>query len=760
MVSTVPRNDLVLWAIAFIAGCILTLVQGGWLIVLGTGGLCWWLRRQRWGRSLWLRLPTSRSVAIATVVALLAMSYLWLRTPQPTVTDMSGVVRRLADLNLPPTVAVTGVVQTTPLPNRAGRLRFFMVVEQYRNVSQQASQDGLLRGRASGRLYVTLPGTIAADLHPSQRIEVQGTLYRPRPSGSRFIRTFNFQRQLQLQNTFAGLTGEELRGLDHGAGWGLWAIRQRITAAHRAGLGDRYGSLVSAMVLGSRAVAVPFELRDAFRRVGLSHALAASGFHTAILLTVALTLVRPFPERWRYSCGGGVLILFVCLSGFAPSAIRAGLMGLASLAALAGNQKVQPLGALLAIACGMLLYNPLWIEDIGFQLSFLATLGLIVSSQPISDRLDWCPGVLRNLLAVPLAATIWVFPLSLAIFGVFPVYGLLANVLTTFLLVMLTVGGFISALGALLLPTIGAGIATMLYWPTELLVWFVQHIGQWPGATIALGTLGWGQVVVLYALIVLVWWHPWWQHRWLAVFTVGLALVVLPFLIRQQMLFQATVLATTRVPMLVIQQPAGTIALNAGDPHVLTAFLAQEGINRIDWAIASDRRSQNWLDVHATTPLRRLTTVATANSDPAYQQMLAALPVEHHTLLPQQPSRLGNVEITVQRADPAILRFNLGRSDWLFISDPAADQYHWLRGSPVATPDVLWWWGRRFDLQLLEHIQPKAIIFSQARLAPQISAALQQKNIPYFIVGSDGEIRWTPNTALTANLDASNDGIF
>ncbi len=759
MVVRIAKADLLLWAIAFLAGCILSLVQGGWLIVLGTGALLWWLRRQRWGGTFWLRLPPSQSFLIATGVSLLAIVYLWLRTPQPAVTDISGVVPRLANLNLPPRVAVTGIVQTMPLPNRAGRLRFFMAVEQYRNVYPQSSQDGLLRGSVSGRLYVTLPHEIARDLHPSQRIEVQGRLYRPRPSGSRFVRTFNFQRQLQLQNTFAGLSGDRVQVLEQGSRWGLWALRQRIAQAQQAGLGDRAGAVVSAMVLGSRAVAVPFDLRDAFRRVGLSHALAASGFHTTILLTVVLTVARPLPQVWRYSCGGAALFLFVCLSGFAPSAVRAGLMGIAGLGALAGQQKLEPVAVLLAIACGMLLFNPLWIEDIGFQLSFLATLGLIVSAQPISDRLPWCPTPLRHLLAVPLAATLWVLPLSLAIFGVFPVYGLLANFLATFLLIVLTVGGFISALAALFIPSLGATLAAMLYYPCQLLLWLVPAIGQWPGAMIALGTLGWGQVVVLYTLILLVWWHPWWQRHWLALFSAGIALVLVPFLIRQQMLFQATVLASSRVPTMVIQQPAGTVVINGEDAAVLSAFLAQEGINRIDWAIASDRHRLAWPDIHATTPIQRLTSVAPLR-DSQVQQQLASLAISFQVLPLGRPAHFGNVGITVERADPTVLRLHLGKSQWLFVSDPAGEQHHWLQGANLAPVEVLWWWGRSLDRQLLKQLQPKAVIFSQAQLDPQIRNILAEQRIPYFVVGEDGEVRWTPHRPLQANRDATQESIF
>lgn len=191
------------------------------------------------------------------------------------------------------------------------------------------------------------------------------------------------------------------------------------------------------------------------------------------------------------------------------------------------------------------------------------------------------------------------------------------------------------------------------------------------GATITLGSLSWLQVVVLYGLIILVWLSPRWRRHWFLLFTLGITLVLVPFVLRQNTLLQATVLANTQVPTLVIQQPAGTVVINGGDAQGLTAFLAQEGINRIDWAVASDRQyrqQQGWRDIHRIAPIRQFTDVPTAKSDPAYREMLATLKVPYETLPLRQPVQLGQVKITVLRSDPAILALQMGSSRWLFCS--------------------------------------------------------------------------------------------
>ncbi|MDS3861519.1 ComEC/Rec2 family competence protein [Thermosynechococcaceae cyanobacterium BACA0444] len=768
MPAQLYQADAILWGLAFIIGLYLGGSPWGWVIALVLGLLMSFCRNQApiWPK-FWRSLPPDRSWLIATGIALIAMAYMFLRTPTPGATDISRVVTRLTAMGGEPTVMVEGNVQTYPLPNRAGKLRFFLEAERYQHVPGRGGES-LLQGRASGRLYVTIDAKDGADIRPGQTIAVTGFLYQPKAGGNQFYRAFNFQRQLQLEHTFAGLAGRQAKILKAGSPWGLWALRERIFMAQGEKLGAEQGPLLSAMLLGSRAVGVPFDIRDAFRRVGLSHAIAASGFHTSVILGVVMLLTRPLPKNRQLQVGGAALILFAALSGFAPSAVRAVLMGLAGLAALSGETKTQPASLLLAIAVGMLIVNPLWSEDLGFQLSFLATLGLIVSAPAIEARLSWLPGPMANLMAIPLAANIWVFPLSLAIFGVFPTYGLIVNVITTFLLSVVTVGSFISGLGAVLWPTLGGLLAWVMYYPIVILLWLVDFFGSLPYSLLALGALGWTQVFAIYGLILLVWLHPWWQKRWVLALGTSLSLVIVPFLLVQTNTFRVTVLDNTQTPIMVIQQPGGNVVINSGDltsaGTSLGSFLAAQGINQIHWAIATTRQSQDqggWADLAKITPIIRLSEVPTASSDPDYREMLTQLPTEKQSLRLDQEAQLGDVAIKLLRADPAVIQMQIKDKKWLLITEPprSLGQSVWLRSANLPRPDVLWWWGRKFDPNLLDILQPQALVLTTAQLSSGVQDELKSRRIPFYWSGQDGAVQWQPSGKFLPNQSTGDSGL-
>jgi competence protein ComEC len=279
------------------------------------------------------------------------------------------------------------------------------------------------------------------------------------------------------------------------AGWGLWQIRQRIVQAHIDGLGDDQGSLVSAMALGRRAVQVPYDLQDAFIQAGLAHTLAASGFHVSLVLGLVLGVLRwpviqvrlAHPGLAQLWIGSAVLGGYVLMTGAQPSVMRAALMGLGALVGLALERSVKPLGCLLLAVTLLLLWNPTWIDDIGFRLSVMATLGLMVSVQPLTDRLGWLPPTLASLLAVPLAAYFWTIPLSLYHFNTLTTYSVLINMVATPLVTVISLGGMISGLVALAIPALGSALASLLWLPTTLLVALVNGSIRLPSSTLTMG---------------------------------------------------------------------------------------------------------------------------------------------------------------------------------------------------------------------------------------------------------------------------------
>ncbi|WP_198648974.1 ComEC/Rec2 family competence protein [Cyanothece sp. BG0011] len=118
----------------------------------------------------------------------------------------------------------------------------------------------------------------------------------------------------------------------------------------------------------------PPDIRDLFVNMGLSHVLAASGFHVALLLGIIFWITRSLSPKKKLIIGIIILILYVGLTGIQPSILRASLMGTAILISQVLERKTNALGTLLLSAFLLLLFNPLWIWDLGFQLSFLATL--------------------------------------------------------------------------------------------------------------------------------------------------------------------------------------------------------------------------------------------------------------------------------------------------------------------------------------------------------------------------------------------------
>ena len=189
-------------------------------------------------------------------------------------------------------------------------------------------------------------------------------------------------------------------------------------------MGPRRGGVLAALVLGSAQVQLPEDLRQAFRVAGLSHALAASGFHLSVLLGSVLMLARRWPPGLRLPLAGMALLLFVCLAGAQPSVVRAVLMAAIALLIRESGHHSRPVGVLVLTLSGMLLLHPAWARSIGFQLSAAATAGLILTAPRLEQAVQgWLPDRCRaaaTALSIPLAALFWTLPLQLLHFGAMP----------------------------------------------------------------------------------------------------------------------------------------------------------------------------------------------------------------------------------------------------------------------------------------------------------------------------------------------------
>ncbi|WAS05611.1 ComEC/Rec2 family competence protein [Gloeomargaritales cyanobacterium VI4D9] len=695
---------------------------------------------RRWGLVWWVWL-------LAGVIALLAGFYFQWRTPQPGSQDIS---RKAPEFD----VVVTGKALNLPRLNSSGKRRFFLEAQQ-----MELGEAPYTRAeRVTGKLYVTVAPDQAEGITPGRKVSIKGDVYLPVTAA--FQGGFDFKNYLAQNDAFAGMRGEEVYFTDPtGQGsWGFWRLRQKIVDVHTQALGALRGPLVSAMVVGARVVDLDGNLRTAFTRAGLAHTIAASGFHVSLLLGTVLALTNRLGLRTQMLAGLGALGLFVMLAGFEAGVARASLMGAVGLWGLVQTGegdvtgKRQPLHLLLLVAAVLLLYNPNWIGNLGFQFSFLATLGLMLLATPIAQSLTFLPPALAELIAVPTAAYLWTLPLQLYSFGLINTYAILLNAVAAPLITVLTLGGMVTAVVGLVLFPAGVWAAKLLAYPLDFLLAIVTWTNQLPFNSLAAGKITAGQMVLVYVLLGLVcsgW--DWWRRRWGWVALFGVAMILMPLLYNRMTQLEFTVLDTGRIPVMVIENRGKVGVINAGDEKTvkftLLPFLQLQGVNQIDLGVAMPGVSnEGWANLSAVLPVRQLYGELPDPKPPKITpQPLSAL----------QDVVLGQVNLTLTQTQPSLLRMTAGNESLVWLPESRFEQQDALVKQGVLPAHVLWWSGGTLGNRLLQTLRPYGAIASNFRVKKGDLGRLKRLQIPTFVTGQAGAVQWRPGRGFSGGRQES-----
>jgi competence protein ComEC len=201
------------------------------------------------------------------------------------------------------------------------------------------------------------------------------------------------------------------------------------------------------MLIGEKH-ALPQTILDDFKQAGVIHLVVLSGYNIALVSQFFIKIFSFLPILYRTSMGGVAIILFVLMTGGGASVIRAAVMALIALLGIATGRTYDAGRALFVAGFLMLLENPnVLIFDPSFQLSFLATLGLIYLTPLISARLARLRLVwLRELLSQTLATQIAVLPLLIYMSGSVSLLSIPANIMILPTVPFAMMGSFVSGL--------------------------------------------------------------------------------------------------------------------------------------------------------------------------------------------------------------------------------------------------------------------------------------------------------------------------
>ncbi len=557
----------------------------------------------------WWKSPQPRILFLAGFIALFATLYLSWRMPHPGPKDVSLLIPPEGEGQSLPIVTLRGEVDSSPKLTRSDRVQLWLQTTRLLEITGRTKAEQTT-DTARGRVYVTVPLLQGTGLYPGQIVDVTGVLYKPQ--AETYKGGFDFSEYLARQGGFSGLSATQVADTGQRSQPGpLWKLRRRVIQSQTKALDSPRGPLLSSMVLGRRSVDLPFATQDLFRRVGLSHIIAVSGFHVSLVLGFVLQLMRRRSAKTTFAAGTLTLLLLLLITGFQPSVLRAVLMAQAALVGLIVKRKAKPIGALIVAAGLLLLFNPLWIWDLGFQLSFLATLGLLISAPGLTRGLDWLPLPLAAAIAIPIAATLWTLPLQLFHFGLVSPYSILVNILTTPFVTLSSGLGFLSAGFAIIWQPAGEFIAMLAGPVVSSLISIARFFSNLPGSSYALGKLTLPQVACLYGILLLFLWKAIWRRRgWIVAIALAM-LTIMPMQYAQAARVQITALSA-KPPILVIQDRNQTGLINSGNPATVRStvmpFLQHQGINRLDWVVTTvstndDRRG--WLRLLNSIPVNQ-----------------------------------------------------------------------------------------------------------------------------------------------------------
>lgn len=286
----------------------------------------------------------------------------------------------------------------------------------------------------------------------------------------------------------------------------VYFVKSKLSQSLDIFVTEPEASLLQAMMLNITG-GFPKNLKTIFANVGLSHVIAISGMHIVMLtviisqLAIALGIVRQ-KSFWVALIG---VTFYVAMIGFPPSAVRGAIMALLFLYAQKIGRLSYSLNALLVSAFFMLNINPkLLLYDIGFQLSFMAVLGLLYLLPILKIKLKYWPelGQLKNILITTLAAQIMTQPLIIFYFSNFSIVSILANLLVLPLVPLMMIWVFINLIIGLGSISVGSLMGYVSYLLVHYMIVMATFLNNLPLAYLNLEINSLPLTIIFYLVII------------------------------------------------------------------------------------------------------------------------------------------------------------------------------------------------------------------------------------------------------------------
>jgi competence protein ComEC len=334
-------------------------------------------------------------------------------------------------------VTITGVVADDPARGATGQVDFKL-------------GDMKLGGRP-------LPGELSVHMYPVQlqrgyRVQVAGKV------GPGF------------GNSIAELGFPKLDILSRDQGW-LERLRQRFFVGIKTALPEPLASFGLGLLVGIRAL-IPKPMQNELALVGLSHLVAVSGYNLTIIVQAADRLLKRFGRGIALAASLWLIAGFLILTGASASIVRASLVSILSRLASFYGRRFNPVTLIFIAAGTTAAFDPKFLTDLGWLLSFLAFFGILVVAPAVEARFGNPKNVLVKLFIESFAAQVLTIPLILYFFGQLSIVAPITNLVILPMAPLAMAVSFGAGLAGMIIPPFAGWIA----WPAALVLVLITKI--------------------------------------------------------------------------------------------------------------------------------------------------------------------------------------------------------------------------------------------------------------------------------------------
>ena len=331
------------------------------------------------------------------------------------------------------------------------------------------------------------------------------------PTEDRNYKGFNYKEYLKTKKIYGSFKAEKISVIKENNVNFILRIsnntRNKVIEIAKKILPKETSSLLIGILIGERQY-ISEDITENFSKSSLSHILAISGSHISYIIigiTFILTKSRT-SKKGMYIITILSLIFFIFITNFSPSVIRACIMGIIVLFAKIVYRKPDILTSISVSLLIILIDNPFAIKDIGLQLSYLGTIGIVYLNKPIANFLEkYMKKKIAKILAITISAQIMVLPVTVINFNNISTVFIISNIIATPLTGGIILLGYANVLIGVISLDIAKIIAILTHSFVQLLIWTAEFTAKIPYSSITTITPHLITVIYYYIFIYAIW---------------------------------------------------------------------------------------------------------------------------------------------------------------------------------------------------------------------------------------------------------------